>query len=345
MTDILEQAQSIVKRVSAAFQARGSLDAIYCNDLFLEALLTYASCSAESSVADYVFDVMQKRNCTAQTQVPWKLQPFCHIGYALYQFTGDEAYAQAFVAESENYFKQGERSSDGLMVHVCEPRPQGAVLIDSMHDYCSRMAQAASLNGNDEMAADAVEQFQRHYQLLRYEDIALWRQGRDWVAEGELSPGTWSRGQGWILRGLLESCIALPAGSDGQVSLQKILQQLAEELLKRQDENGMWHILPHRPLSESFTDCSGTGLIIYNFALALKHGFLQGQQYIDAIHKAWPSLYANVDDQGIISNVSRGPGPLWSEEDYLGKPGITEDGEGHGPFALVFAAAAMHIIN
>lgn len=345
MLDTLAQAQSITERVSAAMQRRGSIEPIYCNDLFLEALLTYATCSGQSHMADYVFAVMHKRNCTAQTQVPWKLQPFCHIGYALYKFTDDEDYAQAFTVESEVYFREGERSSDGLMVHVCEPKPQGAVLIDSMHDYCSRMIQAAAFNGNTAMAADAVDQYQRHFQLLRYEDTALWRQGRDWVADGEVSPGTWSRGQSWVLRGLVESCIALPAGSGERAALQNILQELAEELLTRQDEHGMWHILPHRPLEESFSDCSGTGLIIYNFALALKHGLLSGQKYLDAIYKAWPSLYANVDDQGIISNVSRGPGPLWSEEDYLGKPGISEDGEGHGPFALVFAAAAMHIIN
>ncbi len=50
--------------------------------------------------------------------------------------------------------------------------------------------------------------------ILRNPETGLWQQGRNWGKDtGFISPGHWNRGQGWVLKRMVDSMDYLPAGN------------------------------------------------------------------------------------------------------------------------------------
>jgi rhamnogalacturonyl hydrolase YesR len=342
----VREARALARRVAARVMKCDAVWGNYTLDLALEAMLELYRVGGEESYRDYVFSVVDRRGWKPDTVIRWEGQPFCHLNYKLYEVSDDKGYIPPFVAESARYRKEVRRSSEGLMLHTNKKLKRYRVLIDGMQDYTSRMARTGRLTGETSYFDECVRQYRLYREVLRNRETGLWSTGRGWRDDpAELSPGAWSRGHGWLIRGMVDSLCALPADSAGRKELAGYLKELADALLRVQDEGGMWHQLLHRSFDESYPDTSGTGLISYNLARAVHEGFLPAEPYQSMAVRAFEGLRNYVTDDGIVRQVCPGPGPLVSEADYLNKPGLTEDGHGHGPFAVLFACAGRILLE
>lgn len=333
-------AQRVAKRVMLREQVWGS----YALDLALEAMLEFDRAADCPELHDYALGVVAKRGWPDESPV-YTAQPFCHLNYAVYEVTGDAKYIQPFVSESARYRNEVTRSPEGAITHKVD-EPGRYLLIDQLQDYASRMAQTGKLTGDKTYFAECAEQFRIYRSIVRDPETGLWCQGRGWLDDPmELSPGAWSRGQGWLMRGLVNSLCALPPDSLEFSEVQGYLQEVAEALVAVQAPDGMWHSLLHLPPKQSAPDSSGTGLIIYNLARALDEGFLNDPCFRISAERAVASLMNYVTPEGLILQVCPAPGPLKSIEPYLGTDGLTEDGEGHGPFGVIFACAGKELLD
>lgn len=153
----------------------------------------------------------------------------------------------------------------------------------------------------------------------------------------QLSPGAWSRGHGWLIRGLVSSMDCMRPGSSHFLRLQRILIDLADALLRVQDQDGMWHQLLDHPFDDSFPESSGTGLIAYELIRAYEKGFLVGECYREAGRRAIRHLRHFVRADGAVLGACPGPGPLTSIDAYFRTEAPIDDP--HGIPALLFAFA------
>lgn len=316
------------------------LSRTYTLDLTLEALLELSEPSGNPSWREHALAVIRRRGLTPATPLPYQAQPFTAINYALFRATGDHDWLPIFVRESEFWRREAARSPEGAVLTYSRSRTQvRALLIDSLQEYCARMARCGQITGDVTFHQECVIQFRLFRQLLRDPQNGLWSQGRGWI-EGkpaELSPGAWSRGHGWLLRGLTAALAATPRESGEFRELQSALAELADALLPLQQQSGMWHTLLHRPSDESPAETSGTAMIATAFSRAWREGVLDDIRLRESAEKAFAALPARVDERGVVLGTSPGPGPLETEAPYL----IAEfrPGDPHGTFAVLFAAA------
>jgi len=315
----------------------------YGIDLTFDAVLELYLATGEVKYRDYVFAAMFRRNIKLEDPVSYKAQPFGHLTYNLYRASGDKRIGAAFVAESRKYFAEVDRAPDGLVLHRMGKGEPPRVLIDSMQDYVSRMARTGLMTGEKTFYAEAAEQVRLHGDLLRLPENGLWRQGRGWEPADPqaLSPGAWSRGQGWVLRGLTDTLDALPKDSAEYASVRATTASLIDALLPLQNREGMWHCLPHLPQADSWPETSGTALIAAAIYRCLNGGHLEGAHYAEAAHRAFAAISERVGADGRVFSACIGPGSL--NQSYLDARYFRKkfaEIEDHGWFAVLYACAA-----
>jgi rhamnogalacturonyl hydrolase YesR len=314
----------------------------YYLDLTFEAILFYGLYTENEEYTRKVLEIMDLRNQSAKDTIDYRSQPFCSINYALFLTTGDSAYIPPYISETRRMVQEVGRSHDGAVQILHQEK--NYLLIDFIQEYCSRTARAGKLSSDSSLYIECVEQFHIYRTLLRNPESGLYCQGRGWLPDSlDLSPGAWSRGHGWLMRGMVNSMEVIPRGSENYIRLQSMLAELADALLSVQDADGMWHQLLHLPPEKSYPESSGTGMIAWYMALAYKNGYLEGDQYRDAALKACRALKAYTNERGVVYGTCKGPGPLRSVDGYLEKP--SEPDDHHAAQAMIYGMLAGIILQ
>jgi len=315
----------------------------YAMDFTFEAMLVFDEVRGENEYTPMVLKVMETRGLSPSDTIPYRAQPFCAVNFALWRVTQNDAYRDPFVYESEKMRREVSRSPEGAITHKFET-PGRYLLIDYLKEYGSRMTKAGHLSGDTSFFREAPEQYEIYRQLLRDPETGLYHNGRGWLDDPmELSPGAWSRGHGWLIHGLVDAMQYTPQNSENFRRLQTILQELATDLLRYQDKSGMWHQLLHLPFEDSYPESSGTGLIAYNIARSLNEGFLKGKEFERSARQAFTALHGYVDEDGVVLGTCKGPGTLYSIENYYRKPAAP--GDHHGPPTMIFAMAGEILLE
>jgi rhamnogalacturonyl hydrolase YesR len=314
----------------------------YNLDLTFEAMLFYDLLTDTDTYRNKIFEIMLLRNRQSNDTIRYESQPFCSINFALLKVSGDSAFIPPYVYESTRMSQEAKYSKEGA-VYIKHKR-EFYLLIDYLQEYASRMSRTGYLTNDTTFFAESVMQFELYREILRNSQTGLYSQGRGWLPDRmELSPGSWSRGHGWLIRGMVTTLQALPEGSLQYVQLRDYLQELADALLAVQDSSGMWHFLLHLPLEDSYPETSGTGMIAYYLAIACQNGFLNDEKYKVAALNAANALRDQVTMGGTVLNVSPGPGPLRSIDEYLQVPGETDDN--HGAQGIIYGMLAEIVLT
>lgn len=317
-----------------SFQSSGDVWGNYTLDLTLEALLLFDYHTGTDHYTPTVTRVMELRNLNPKDTISYRSQPFCSINYTLYKVTGNENYIAPYVYETDKMIAEVGRTREGA---IClTTKTDTTMLIDYLQEYASRVAKTGFLTGKEAYFREAVDQFLLYERMLRNPENGLWSQGRGWLEdEMELSPGAWSRGHGWLLRGLVTTMMHLPENSYWQKQLQPVLVRVSTALLEVQHSAGMWHQLLDYPFEVSAPETSGTGMIAYYLAQAVIHGYIEKDTFKFPVLKAMNAMKDYVQSDGTITFTCKGPGPLYSVEDYIDY--IPEPDDEHGAQAFIYA--------
>src|SRR5690606_20559857 len=271
---------------------------------------------------------------------PHDAQPFAGLSYGMFRLTGDHNWLPVYVRETYHLRNEVERTEEGAVIYVSRADPdKKALLIDFMQEYASRLARCGHVTGDRRFYAEAIDQLVIHSDLLRHPQTGLWCQGRGWVAEdpSALSPGAWSRGQGWTIMGLTETLSCIPEDQPGRDRVRDLLADLVNALLPLQDEAGMWHTLPHLPLSDSCPETSGTALISAALGRIWREKLLDDMAIRVAAKRSFAALADYIDEGGNVLATSPGPGTLFEVESYKRRDFPPNDP--HSLFSMLFAAS------
>lgn len=113
----------------------------------------------------------------------------------------------------------------------------------------------------------------------------------------------WSRGNGWVLAGLVRMLQLLPADHPSRARFQQLFQEMAESILKAQQPDGLWHSSLLDPQSYPLKETSGSGFYAYALAWGLNQGLLDDARFKPAIRRAWTALADCVDAEGKLKHV------------------------------------------
>lgn len=251
--------------------------------------------------------------------------PFNGLCFALCRATGEAFWREAFVEEARRPLASDfPKSKEGAWTHPRGRQLGGrGILIDSFQEEASRVIKWAWLirqgevDGEDpeRLEAAAVDQFWMHRTILRDPDTGLWHNARGWAGPDRLSPGFWSRGHGWLMRGIEQAIRHLPPGARRE-RLAELFVELTESLLAVRAENGLWPaMLAERP-GRSPVETSGSAMIVAALVHGLREGLLSEEIRPVVTQAALRLISDYLTENGEVLNACPGPGPLRDPQPY-----------------------------
>ncbi|WP_244155665.1 glycoside hydrolase family 88/105 protein [Pedobacter terrae] len=113
----------------------------------------------------------------------------------------------------------------------------------------------------------------------------------------------WSRGNGWVLAGLVRVLENMPKNHPDRKKLISLYQDMVTRVAGLQQSDGSWHASLLDPASFSVKEMSGTGFFCYSMAWGLNHGILEKQQYLPVVEKSWKAMVSAMHEDGMLGYV------------------------------------------
>ena len=182
--------------------------------------------------------------------------------------------------------------------------------------------------------------WQRTYDLLWDKDAHLY--ARDATFVNKLGPTGqkifWSRGEGWVLGGLVRTLQFLPKDDPRRPFYIQQLREMSAALVKLQettgDAAGLWHssLLDAKdfPLAEN----SGSALILFGMVYGVNEGYLDRATYMPVITRTWTALLHHIYADGRLGDIQQTgaePTPYYPGSSY-----------NYGVGGFMLAAAELH---
>lgn len=113
----------------------------------------------------------------------------------------------------------------------------------------------------------------------------------------------WSRGNGWVMGGLVRVLQYLPANHPDRPRFEQQFKDMAAKILSVQQPDGLWHSSLLDPGSYPLAETSGSGFFTYALAWGVNQGLLDRATYEPAVQKAWTGLLGCVDADGKLTHA------------------------------------------
>lgn len=113
----------------------------------------------------------------------------------------------------------------------------------------------------------------------------------------------WSRGNGWVMGGLVRLLEELPEDHPTRGFYLDIYRAMAEKIISLQQADGLWRASLLDPASYPGGEGSGSGFFCYALAWGINKGLLDKEKYRPAVKKAWEGLNTLVSAEGRVGWV------------------------------------------
>ncbi|WP_340113991.1 glycoside hydrolase family 88/105 protein [Maribellus mangrovi] len=110
----------------------------------------------------------------------------------------------------------------------------------------------------------------------------------------------WSRGNGWVMGGLVRVLEELPADYPNRDFYVQNYKEMAAAIVGLQQEDGLWRSSLLDPESYPGGEASGSGFYTYALAWGINNGILDKDEYLPAVKKAWIGLNGLIQPDGHV---------------------------------------------
>lgn len=125
----------------------------------------------------------------------------------------------------------------------------------------------------------------------------------------------WSRGNGWVIAGLARMLEDMPADYINRSKFEQQYKEMANKLLRIQDEDGLWRVSLIDPDYLDMGESSGSAFYTYALAWGINNGLLD-VSYRPAVERAWEALSGHVNEWGRLGYVQQVAGSPYPFYDY-----------------------------
>ncbi|MCB1055186.1 MAG: glycoside hydrolase family 88 protein [Acidobacteria bacterium] len=215
----------------------------------------------------------------------------------LYERTGDERYRKAINALAEQ-LAHHPRTSEGAFWH--KQRYPHQLWLDGIYMGMPFLAGVGVLEGDEHKIEEAAREFSIAREHLRDPETGLYFHAWDEAKEqGWADPETgrsryvWGRGLGWFAMALVDILDVIPEDrTEVRAPLVAMIPELAESLVRTQDETGVWFQIVDMPDEPgNYREASASAMFTYFLAKGVNQGYLP-DTYAAAAKKAYAGLVA-----------------------------------------------------
>lgn len=151
----------------------------------------------------------------------------------------------------------------------------------------------------------AVEQWWKCSDFLYDKDEHLYYRDGTYFGKKEANGQKvfWSRGNGWVIGGLVRVLDVLPANHPARARFEQQYRDMAARIVTLQQADGFWHSSLLDPASYPAKEASGTGFFCYGLLWGVNHGLLDRATYLPVVQKGWAALNTCVQADGKLIHV------------------------------------------
>jgi rhamnogalacturonyl hydrolase YesR len=113
----------------------------------------------------------------------------------------------------------------------------------------------------------------------------------------------WSRGNGWVMGGLVRILQNMPIDYPDRSRWIKLYKDMAARIASLQQPDGTWHASLLDPADYPSKETSGTTFYCYALAWGINHGILKKKKYSPVVWKAWKALVDCLHPNGMLGYV------------------------------------------
>jgi rhamnogalacturonyl hydrolase YesR len=113
----------------------------------------------------------------------------------------------------------------------------------------------------------------------------------------------WSRGNGWVMGGLVRILKELPAGHATRSFYEELFKEMAARVVSLQMKDGLWRASLLDPESYPGGEASGSGFFTYALAWGINQGLLDKESFLTAVKNAWVGLNSLIQPDGRVGWV------------------------------------------
>jgi len=113
----------------------------------------------------------------------------------------------------------------------------------------------------------------------------------------------WSRGNGWVMAGLIRVVERLPADHPARARLLQQFREMAAKIITCQQPDGLWRASLLDAAAYPMQESSGSGFYCYALAWGVNEGILPREPYAAAALNAWQALAGFVTPEGRLTHV------------------------------------------
>jgi len=113
----------------------------------------------------------------------------------------------------------------------------------------------------------------------------------------------WSRGNGWVMGGLVRMLQYLPKDHPARARFETQFKEMAEKVITCQQPDGLWRASLLDPASFPLQETSGSGFYTYALAWGVNQGLLDRARYEPVVRRAWAALVGCVAADGKLTHV------------------------------------------
>lgn len=110
----------------------------------------------------------------------------------------------------------------------------------------------------------------------------------------------WSRGNGWVLGGLVRVLKELPADYPARDFYVQNYKEMVDRIVSLQQADGLWRASLLDPDSYPGGEASGSGFYTYSIAWGINNGILDSETYMPVVEKAWIGLNGLIQPDGHV---------------------------------------------
>ncbi len=133
----------------------------------------------------------------------------------------------------------------------------------------------------------------------------------------------WSRGNGWVMAGLVRVLQYLPTNHPDRPRFEQLFKDMAAKILTLQQADGLWRASLLDPEDFPAKETSGSGFFTYALAWGVNQGLLDRTKFEPAVRKGWAALVECVAANGKLMDVQPvGSDPKKFAEDSTAPYGV-----------------------
>jgi len=129
----------------------------------------------------------------------------------------------------------------------------------------------------------------------------------------------WSRGNGWVMGGIVRVLKELPKNSSLRPKYEAELKEMAAEAISIRRDDGLWSAGLLDKDSYTLPEVSGSAFITFALAWGVNEKILDKKTYWPAVEKAWGTMLTHVYADGRLGSiqpVGGSPGPYTETSSY-----------------------------